>query len=124
PIIIRIALIYAVIDSADLGIVDAQIYPEHLRAALAVWQYCEDSARRIFGDITGDPVADTILAVLRATPGGLTRNAIRDLFSRHESSSEITEALRSLLGSGKVRTETTPTAGRPVERWYAMGAEE
>ena len=31
---------------------------EHLRAALAVWQPCEDSARFIFGAALGDPVAD------------------------------------------------------------------
>jgi hypothetical protein len=28
--------------------------PEHLEAALALWEYCEQSARWIFGTATGD----------------------------------------------------------------------
>ena len=48
--------IYAVLDGSD-GV----IRPVHLKAALAMWQYYEDSARFIFGDSIGDPVADTIL---------------------------------------------------------------
>ena len=32
-----------------------QIHPEHLRAALAVWRYCEASAKYMFGDAVGNP---------------------------------------------------------------------
>jgi hypothetical protein len=34
-------------------------------AALTLWRYCDASARYIFGDLVGDPVADTILRALR-----------------------------------------------------------
>ena len=33
----------------------------HLRAALEVWRYCEDSCRYLFGDRTGNPIADTLI---------------------------------------------------------------
>ncbi len=64
--VIRLALIYALLDLADV------IRVEHLRAALAVWKYCEDSARFIWGDTLGDPTADEILRAVRGSSGGLT----------------------------------------------------
>src|SRR5437773_2051459 len=45
----RLALIYALLDCSRA------ICQEHLRAALALWQYAEASARFIFGDALGDP---------------------------------------------------------------------
>ena len=51
---LRLALVYALIDSSHF------IEEEHLRAALALWRYAEQSARFVFGDTTGDPVADRI----------------------------------------------------------------
>ena len=40
---LRLSLLYALLDGSGL------IRAEHLRAALAVWKYCEASAKRIFG---------------------------------------------------------------------------
>ena len=73
----RIALIYTLLDGqTEIGV-------PHLRAALAVWEYCEASAAFIFGDSLGDAVADDILRALqRAGSAGLTRTAIRDLLGR------------------------------------------
>ncbi len=62
-IVMRLAVVYAVLDGrTHIGV-------EHLRAALAVWQYCEDSARYVFGDALGDPVADELLEALRGAAG-------------------------------------------------------
>jgi len=95
-----------------------QISLPHLEAALAVWQYCEDSARMIFGDSLGDPTADDILEAIRgATPGGMTRSEIRDLFQRHKSGEEITRALQALFESGLAEFTRETTDGRPIERW-------
>ncbi len=55
---LRLAVIYAALDNSQ------HIDVAHLHAALAVWQYCEDSAAQIFGEALGDEVADTILASL------------------------------------------------------------
>src|SRR5215211_1175924 len=46
--VIRLALIYALLDNKT------QIDLLHLRAALAVWGFCEDSATQIWGDMIGD----------------------------------------------------------------------
>jgi hypothetical protein len=55
---VRLALVYALLDGRD------EIDEPHLKAALAVWEYCEASAAHIFGDALGDPVADDILRAL------------------------------------------------------------
>jgi hypothetical protein len=111
--VVRLAAIYAVMD------LSRTLEVPHLKAALALWQYAEDSARYIFGDATGDPVADRIMAALQDTEEGMTRNEIRDLFSRHKSAGEIGQALALLEKLGRIRSEPQSTRGRPVERWYA-----
>src|SRR6516162_2583405 len=52
---VRLALVYALLDQAP------QIDVVHLDAALVLWHYCVASARYIFGDLVGNPTADTIL---------------------------------------------------------------
>src|SRR5262249_51046143 len=64
--VVRLALIYALLDSSN------QINLAHLKAAVAVWEYCEASAARIFGKLVGDPVADEILRTLRQAAGGVS----------------------------------------------------
>jgi hypothetical protein len=112
---IRIALIYALLDQ------NHEIEVVHLRAALAVWEYCETSAARIFGNALGDPVADEIMRALRqAGSAGMTRTAIRDLFGRHRTSDRISVALELLSTKGRARMEKTSTDGRPCETWFAV----
>src|SRR5215213_1583672 len=57
--VLRLATLYAVMDESQT------IEYEHLTAALALWEYAEESARYIFGDATGDPVADSLMEALR-----------------------------------------------------------
>ena len=112
--VLRISLIYALLDGAP------QVRREHLDAALEVWRYCEDSAKYIFGDFLGDPVADEILRGLRAKPTGMTRSEINALFGRNKSAGEITRALMVLNKGTLARFEKEPTDGRSTERWFAM----
>jgi Protein of unknown function (DUF3987) len=112
--VLRLSLLYALLDGVN------QIHAEHLLAALAVWEYSEASARYIFGDALGNPMADRILNELRIAPEGLTRTEIRDLFGRHCNSEEIQSALRVLSENGLALQETTLTAGRSVETWSAI----
>ena len=111
--VLRLALVYAVLDRARA------IAEGHLLAALAVWDFCEASARYIFGNALGNPEADRILEALRAAPEGLTRTKIRDLFERNRSALEIDAALTALEERGLARRVSEPTAGRPIERWFA-----
>jgi hypothetical protein len=111
----RLACVYALLDATDW------IRVEHLAAALAVWKYCEDSARLIFGEALGDPDAEKLLAALRAAPAGLTRKAIySEVFGRHRKAAVIARLLSDLLTSGLIHREAEPSAGgRPPERWHA-----
>ncbi len=111
-ITLRLALVYALCDRAR------SIGTDHLFAALALWQYAEDSARYLFGDATGDAVADRILAALRRT-GPLSQDDIRELFSRHERAERIGQSLELLVRAGLVVMTKVETKGRPATIWTA-----
>jgi hypothetical protein len=112
--VMRLAALYAVMGESH------EIEREHLLAALALWDYSEKSARYIFGDATGDPVADQIFEALRAAgKDGMTRTEISHLFGRNMSSERIARALSLLLSAGRVRRKTQKTGGRQAERWFA-----
>jgi hypothetical protein len=109
--VMRLALIYALLDRADT------IGKEHLLAGLAVWDYCMASAGYIFGEALGDATADESLRAIRAQPGGMTRNEIREHFKRNKSSAEIGRALAVLAEYGLARCSPRETNGRPSEVW-------
>jgi hypothetical protein len=110
----RLAALYAAMGESH------EIEREHLLAALALWDYSDKSARYIFGDATGDPVADQIFNSLRAAgKDGMTRTEISNLFGRNMSSERIAQALSLLHAAGRVRRKTHKTGGRQAERWYA-----
>ncbi|GBE46860.1 DNA primase TraC [bacterium BMS3Bbin12] len=115
--VVRLALVYAL--ASRSGAIQA----EHLRAALAVWEYAEASARYIFGSELGDPTADEILRALKvAGAKSMTRTDIRDLFGRHRRAAEIDRALDLLARTGKAEVEVERRAdsgGRAPEVWRA-----
>lgn len=112
--VMRLACLYAVLDCSP------EIRPPHLLAALGLWDYCEQSVRHVFGDSTGDPVADEILRLLRGAKNqGLSRTELRDAFGRNQSGERLGQALGLLLESKLARFERVPTDGRPAERWYS-----
>lgn len=110
--VLRLSVTYAALDMSPC------IRAEHKAAALAVWRYCDASARWVFGDATGDPSADTILAALRRG-GPISRTAISELFGKNVSSSRISGALGILLAAGLAKAERTTGehGGRPAEMW-------
>ena len=113
--VVRLAALYAVLDLSE------DIEGEHLMAALALWDYAEASARYVFGDATGDPVADQILDAVRdAGDEGMTRTEISNLFGRHKNAGRINRALSLLLAARRVRRESEDTGGRPSERWFSL----
>lgn len=111
--IMRLACIYALLDLADV------IRREHLEAALAVWRYCEQSARHVFGDALGDAIADEALGHLRAAgENGLSKTELRDRFNRHKIP-ELDRALALLLENRLAYWTREATAGAPLQRWFA-----
>lgn len=116
PYVLRLSCLYALLDCSET------VRREHLEAALALWKYAEDSARYIFGERSGDRVADDLRRALSEAEGdGLTRTDINNLFGRNVSAARISGALASLAEAGLAysRSERKPGVKRPVERWFA-----
>jgi hypothetical protein len=110
--VLRYSLLYALLDGAPA--VDLP----HLEAALSLWAYADRSARWVFGDTLGDPVADDIWQAMQSRREGLTRQAVSDLFSRNKSAKTIAAALSTLERAGRLRRELRPLdhgRGRPAE---------
>jgi hypothetical protein len=112
----RLAALYAAFDGSKV------INVSHLCAALAIWTYCEQSVAYIFGDATGDSVADRIVAALRANPEGMDKTDISRALGTHITGTRIDQALTVLLTTKLARRERIPPEsgiGRPREVWYA-----
>lgn len=110
----RLASLYALQDMSYV------VRPEHLTAALALWEYCEASAKYIFGQRLGDPIADELVTALRKHPDGMTKTEIRDWFGRNRKGGEIDRGLSLLARNGLARREDRQSGGRPSERWFAV----
>lgn len=102
---VRLALVYALQDGADA------IRPEHLRSALALWQYARESALYIFGDGEEDGLLRKILFLLKSGPKSTTE--LNDLFGGHIPSRKMQAALQELIGCGLVIKQEIRTGGRP-----------
>jgi hypothetical protein len=114
----RLAAIYALLDRHKM------VGVPHLKAALALWEYVEASVAHIFGDDTGNPLADEILRSLRAAPQGLTRTEINNLLGRNHNATAIGKALEVLQQHRLAHFRSEATAGRPSERWFSGPTKE
>jgi hypothetical protein len=92
--VLRLSLIYALLDSS------ATIRPEHLQAALAVWDYCERSIEHIFGGATGDIEGDRIITALAG--GAMTMTDLRRIFNNHRDADWVLAKMGMLERAGKV----------------------
>ena len=114
--VLRLSAIYAALDCS--AVVDAS----HLHAALAVWDYCQASARLFFDVAPIDPTARRISEALNAAPEGLTKGQISALFHRHVSRERIDLALQQLSSLGAVTRHIEAGRGRPSTLWAAVEA--
>ena len=112
PQVLRIAMIYALLDGTCV------IRREHLEAGYAIWKYCEASARYIFGDSTGNATADMLLKAIRERPH--TTTELHGLFGRHKPAKELKSALQRLVELRLIRCEKLSSGGRPIDMWFAM----
>jgi len=113
--VMRLALVYALLDQSD------QIRLEHLDAALALWHYCEASARHIFGESTGNKTADAIVIALKDSGRkGMTKTDLANLFNRNQSAAAIDNSLGLLLELSRIKVQTEPTGGRAANRYFLI----
>ena len=106
--ILRLQVTYALLDGSHV------IRPEHIMAAEAVWDYSRASAAGIFGQHTGDTVADLILGELqRRGSDGLDGTGIHDLLGRHVRAERIDQAIAVLAKQGLATKAKKATHGRP-----------
>jgi hypothetical protein len=94
--VIRLALLYALLDEST------HIRSEHLKAALALWQYAEDSARHIFGGLT--PEQQKILDFLAEGPRNKSDITHR-LFKRNRPAVLIHTDIEGLKRARKIKVE-------------------
>ena len=114
--VMRLALIYAVLDDADsIGLC-------HLEAGLEVWRYADESAKYIFGDAIGDPDSDKLLKAIQASGAvGLTLTEQSRVFDRHLAADKMAQLREDLRERGLARPLIEATGGRNLERWVAIG---
>ena len=117
PYTLRLAMIYALADRS------AVIRADHLRAALAVVEYCRESARLLFGKAgepkEPDPLWLRLLNAIGKTPG-ISRTGLREVAGHKVKVEEIEEALAGLERNGHAyRMMVRPKGkGSPAECWY------
>jgi len=111
--VMRLACLYALLDSSPI------IRLEHLSAGLALWNYCEQSARYIFGESLGDPLADEIKRVLDDAPDGMTQTDLNNHFKRHRTAEQLARALNVLIARGMVFKTAEKTKGRTSIRYFS-----
>lgn len=102
---LRLALIYALLDGAD------RIAENHLQAALAMWNYAQESALYIFGDRVADPLEEKVLAALKAGP--LTATELSAALNRHVPRERLQPLLQQLEGQQRISILKQKNAGRP-----------
>lgn len=115
--LVRVALIYAVIDMSHV------ITVEHLRAAEAFIAYANDSLAILFGGNSYSERATRILETLRSAPRGegLTRTQIRALYANNWESGQLEKTIAELTEAGiAVERSTSSGRGRPTQTLYLL----
>jgi hypothetical protein len=112
---LRLSVCYALLDKSKV------IELPHLKAAKAMWDYAEGSAKWLFGERIGDEVADKLLTALRrAGDDGLDSTQQYQLLGRHIKQARLDVARNSLEAMGLITTSTEPTGGRPRGTTYIV----
>ncbi|MEO5841372.1 MAG: DUF3987 domain-containing protein [Acidimicrobiales bacterium] len=107
PTMLRLSLLYALVDGAKaIGI-------EHVEAGWALWRYCRGSAERIFGDRTG-----TSTQTVYSTPYVQLVNAV----STRHSSQRCSRTTRARTGSTRCGPNSQTGTSSPLSRCLRTAA--
>ena len=102
---LRLALIYALLDG------QGQIEEAHLHAALAFWQFAQESALYIFGNKAADPVEQKILELLAT--GEKSSTEVNKHFGGHVSKERLQNVLEELAARQRISLTKYNSGGRP-----------
>ncbi len=92
--VVRLSLLYALLDGSSTIEVD------HLNAALAVWDYCDQSAKLLFDD--PDSIQNKILEFVNKKPG-VNKTEVRLSFGHGPNTgAKFEAALKSLITRGEI----------------------
>lgn len=113
----RWALIYALMDKSTV------IEVQHLSAALALYDYEHACVEHIWGQTTGDPMADRILDEL--SYGDFMQGDLHSIFHGHLSASVVERIASDLESSGRIVRVRVPSekgsaGGRPGLLWRRL----
>jgi hypothetical protein len=121
PQVVRLSLLYALADRSTA------IRAEHLKAALAVWDFCRGSAALCFGSglpaygrqAEPDPLWLMLLNAINLEPG-IKRSDLTLRYKNTHKADAIGDALDHLAGGGLAHPVMVqpPGGGRPAECWY------
>ena len=91
--VVRLSMLYALVDRSQ------NIRAEHLQAALALWRYCEESARSIFNGLTKEQLK--LFGAVKTTPRTVAQ--LRLALHGHRRVSQILVDLAALESQGLVQ---------------------
>lgn len=114
--VLRLSLLYSLLDEREIARAQPAIRPAHVLAALALWDYCRASVLYLFGDAVGDLVADRLLRAIQLEPQSDTN--LYDLLGRHDQGRKD-PALALLVRLNRIHDSRVETAGRPLREWHA-----
>jgi hypothetical protein len=111
--VLRLALIYYLLDLPSRA--SQGIAPIHLDAAMAVWRYCDESARMLFAGRAGTSLGDRVLSLLLNGP--MTKDELNAHFSTKQKD-ELGTVLGELERASLIRRTTRKgETGRPATVW-------
>lgn len=111
---LRLALVFALLDcSGTIGQV-------HLLRAVAVWQYCRDSAAYLFGALSTDKMVERVAKIItEAGAQGISQADLSKALNRHVKGDRLAAILAELQSAGRVTQTRVDTPGRPAVIWRA-----
>jgi hypothetical protein len=108
---LRMSMIYALLDG------QAVIERRHIDAAIAIWDYADESARGLFGNRTGNKGVDKLVEALHTVgTNGLDGVALNKLFGGN--SARAARAREEAIRLGIAVEETEKTRGHPRNVLY------
>lgn len=116
PMVLRMALLYSLLDCAD------KIDVQHLRAALKLWQYCEHSVRWLFSSHQLEQLhnagADLAMFIREGGRNGRTRTDIsRGFYQGNKPAAEIDADLAPLVHDGTIIEDQIQGKARKITRY-------